>query len=76
VEYQPLYNLSPLVLEMEKRGKTQRLAFIANLTDKNGYGPGIEAIGSQHPRAMVVSDQIQVNVNDWFRGVAAPAWDE
>jgi len=47
-----------------------------SLTDKDGYGIGIEAIGSQHLRASVDSDLIEVNVNDWFGGVAAAAWGE
>jgi beta-galactosidase len=55
---------------------TKRDFLFASLTDKEGYGLGIEAIGSQHLRAMVDSDQIQVNVNDWFGGVAATAWGE
>jgi beta-galactosidase len=55
---------------------TKRNFFFASLADKEGYGVGIEAIGSQHLRAMVDSDQIQVNVSDWFGGVAATAWGE
>jgi len=55
---------------------TKRNFLFASLLDKDGYGLGIEAIGSQHIRAMVDPDQIQVNVNDWFGGVAATAWGE
>ena len=55
---------------------TKRNFLFASLTDRDGYGLGIEAIGSQHLRAMVDSDQIQVNVNDWFGGVGATAWGE
>ncbi|HLV86242.1 MAG TPA: glycoside hydrolase family 2 TIM barrel-domain containing protein [Candidatus Sulfotelmatobacter sp.] len=55
---------------------TKRDFVFASLTDKDGYGLGIEAIGTQHLRAMVDSDEIQVNVNDWFGGVAATAWGE
>lgn len=55
---------------------TKRNFLFASLTDKDGYGLGIEAMGTQHLRAMVDSDQIQVNVNDWFGGVAATAWGE
>ena len=55
---------------------TKRNFVFAALTDKDGYGLGIEAIGAQHLRAMVDSDEIQVNVNDWFGGVAATAWGE
>jgi len=55
---------------------TKRDFLFASLTDGDGYGLGIEAIGSQHFRAMVDEDQIQVNVNDWFGGVAATAWGE
>jgi len=55
---------------------TKRNFIYASLTDKDGYGLGIEAIGSQHLRAMVSDDMIKVNVNDWFGGVAATAWGE
>lgn len=55
---------------------TKRNFVFATLTDKDGYGVGIEAIGSQHLRAMVDTDLIEVNVNDWFGGVAATAWGE
>ena len=55
---------------------TKRNFVFASLTDKDGYGIGIEAIGSQHLRAMVDTDLIEVNVNDWFGGVAATAWGE
>jgi len=48
----------------------------ASLTDQEGYGLGIEAIGTQHLRASVGTDLIEVNVNDWFGGVAATAWGE
>jgi hypothetical protein len=46
------------------------------LTDKEDYGIGIEAIGTQHLRASVAPELIEVNVNDWFGGVAAVAWGE
>jgi hypothetical protein len=55
---------------------TKRNFVFASLTDKDGYGVGIEAIGSQHLRASVDADLIEVNVNDWFGGVAATAWGE
>jgi hypothetical protein len=55
---------------------TKRNFVFASLTDKEGYGIGVEAIGSQHLRAMVDTDLIDVNVNDWFGGVAATAWGE
>lgn len=55
---------------------TKRNFLYATLTDKNGYGLGFEAVGTQHLRTMVDSDVIQVNVNDWFGGVAATAWGE
>jgi beta-galactosidase len=55
---------------------TKRNFIYASLTDKEGYGIGIEAIGQQHLRASVSDDVVQVNVNDWFGGVAAVAWGE
>ena len=55
---------------------TKRNFVSASLTDKEGYGIGIEAIGQQHLRASVADDVIEVNVNDWFGGVAAVAWAE
>jgi hypothetical protein len=55
---------------------TKRNFVFATLTDKGGYGVGVEAVGSQHLRAMVDPDQIEVNVNDWFGGVAAVASGE
>jgi hypothetical protein len=55
---------------------SKRNFVFASLTDKDGYGIGIEAIGSQHLRASVDADVIEVNVNDWFGGVAAAAWGE
>ena len=55
---------------------TKRNFVFAALTDQDGYGVGIEAIGTQHLRAMVDADLIQVNVSDWFGGVAATAWGE
>lgn len=55
---------------------TKRNFIFAMLTDADGYGIGIEAIGAQHLRAMVDSDVIEVNVNDWFGGVAATAYGE
>ncbi len=55
---------------------SKRNFVFASLTDREGYGVGIEAIGSQHLRASVDSYEIEVNVNDWFGGVAATAWGE
>jgi len=55
---------------------SKRNFVFASLTDKEGYGVGIEAIGSQHLRASVGTDLIEVNVNDWFGGVAATSWGE
>jgi len=55
---------------------TKRNLVFATLTDKDGYGVGVEAIGSQHLRAKVGADFIEVNVDDWFGGVAASAWGE
>jgi beta-galactosidase len=55
---------------------TKRNFVYASLLDKNGYGIGIEAIGAQHLRASVANDVIEVNVNDWFGGVAATSWGE
>ena len=55
---------------------SKRNFVFGSLTDKDGYGIGIEAVGSQHLRASVDSDFIEVNVNDWFGGVAAVAWGE
>ena len=55
---------------------SKRHFIFASLTDKEGYGVGIEAIGAQHLRASVGADLIEVNVNDWFGGVAATAWGE
>jgi hypothetical protein len=55
---------------------TKRHFVFATLTDKEGYGIGIEAVGVQHLRASVDSDLIEVNVNDWFGGTAAVAWGE
>ena len=55
---------------------TKRHFVFALLEDKEGYGIGIEAIGTQHVRASVAGDLIEVNVNDWFGGVAATAWGE
>jgi hypothetical protein len=55
---------------------TKRNFVFASLIDNDGYGIGVEAIGSQHLRAMVDTDLIEVNVNDWFGGVAATAWGE
>lgn len=55
---------------------TKRHFVFASLEDKDGYGIGIEAIGTQHFRASVAGDVIEVNVNDWFGGVAAAAWGE
>jgi beta-galactosidase len=55
---------------------SKRNFIFASLTDKEGYGVGIEAIGVQHLRASVDTDLIEVNVNDWFGGVGAAAWGE
>jgi beta-galactosidase len=55
---------------------SKRNFVFGSLTDKDGYGIGIEAVGSQHLRASVDSDFIEVNVNDWFGGVGATAWGE
>ncbi len=55
---------------------SKRNFVFASLTDKEGYGVGIEAIGSQHLRASVDADVIEVNVNDWFGGTGAAAWGE
>jgi hypothetical protein len=55
---------------------TKRDFVFASLTDKEGYGVGVEAIGSQHLRASVDADLIQVNVNDWFGGVGSTASGE
>jgi beta-galactosidase len=55
---------------------TKRNFVFASLVDKDGYGIGIEAEGSQHLRTTVAGDIIEVNVNDWFGGVAATAWGE
>jgi beta-galactosidase len=55
---------------------TKRNFVFASLLDKDGYGIGIEAVGAQHLRASVQGDVIEVNVNDWFGGVAATAWGE
>ena len=52
---------------------SKRNFIFASLTDKEGYGVGIEAIGSQHLRASVDADVIEVNVNDWFGGTGATA---
>ena len=55
---------------------TKRNFVFALLSDKEGYGVGMEAVGAQHLRASVDTDVIEVNVNDWFGGVAATAWGE
>lgn len=55
---------------------TKRNFVFASLLDKDGYGIGMEAIGTQHLRTSVGVDVIEVNVNDWFGGVAATAWGE
>jgi len=55
---------------------TKRNFVYASLTDKNGYGIGIKAVGKQHLRASVGDDLIEVNVNDWYGGVAAVGWGE
>jgi hypothetical protein len=55
---------------------TKRSFVFATLTDKQGYGIGVEAVGTQHLRASVDPELIEVNVNDWFGGTAAVAWGE
>ncbi|MGB8011868.1 MAG: beta-galactosidase domain 4-containing protein [Terriglobales bacterium] len=55
---------------------SKRNFVFAALSDKDGYGVGIEAVGSQHLRASVDASLIEVNVNDWFGGVGATAWGE
>jgi len=55
---------------------SKRNFIFASLTDKEGYGVGIEAIGAQHLRTSVANDLIEVNVNDWFGGTGAAAWGE
>jgi len=55
---------------------TKRNFDYATLLDKEGYGIGVEAIGTQHLRASVDADLIEVNVSDWFGGTAAVAWGE
>lgn len=55
---------------------SKRNFIFASLIDREGYGIGIEAIGTQHLRATVAPDLIEVNVNDWFGGTGAVAWGE
>jgi len=78
---QPVPPTQPFALDDTPIGtndfrSTKRNFVFASLTDKDGYGVGIEAIGSQHLRASIDTDLIEVNVNDWFGGVAATAWGE
>ena len=78
---QPVPPTQPYALDDTTMGtndfrSTKRTFVYASLTDKEGYGIGIQAIGKQHLRAMVDDDLIEVNVNDWFGGVAAVAWGE
>jgi hypothetical protein len=70
------YALDDSVMGTNDFRSTKRNFVYASLTDKDGYGVGIEAIGQQHLRTSVDDDLIQVNVNDWFGGVAAVAWGE
>ena len=78
---QPVPPIQPFALDDTPLGtndfrSTKRNFVFASLLDKEGYGIGIEAIGTQHVRASVAGDVIEVNVNDWFGGVAATAWGE
>ena len=78
---QPVPPTQPFALDDTPLGtndfrSTKRNFVFASLVDKEGYGIGIEAIGTQHVRASVAGDVIEVNVNDWFGGVAAAAWGE
>ena len=78
---QPVPPTQPFALDDTPLGtndfrSTKRNFVFASFTDKEGYGIGIEAIGSQHLRASVRPDLIEVNVNDWFGGTAATAWGE
>jgi hypothetical protein len=70
------YSLDDTPMGTNDFRSSKRNFLFASLTDKDGYGVGIEAVGSQHLRASVDSDLIEVNVNDWFGGVAATAWGE
>lgn len=78
---QPVPPTQPFALDDTPLGtndfrSTKRNFVFASLVDKEGYGIGIEAVGTQHVRASVAGDVIEVNVNDWFGGVAATAWGE
>lgn len=78
---QPVPPTQPFALDDTPLGtndfrSTKRNFVFASLTDKEGYGVGIEAVGSQHLRASVDPDLIEVNVNDWFGGTGAVAWGE
>lgn len=78
---QPVPPTQPFALDDTPLGindfrSTKRNFVFAALTDKDGYGIGIEAVGSQHLRASVDPDLIEVNVNDWFGGTGAVAWSE
>ncbi|HEV2398796.1 MAG TPA: glycoside hydrolase family 2 TIM barrel-domain containing protein [Candidatus Sulfotelmatobacter sp.] len=70
------FNLDDTPLGTNDFRSTKRDFVFASLTDKDGYGVGIQAVGSQHLRASVSPDMIEVNVNDWFGGTAAVAWGE
>jgi hypothetical protein len=78
---QPVPPTQPYALDDTPLGtndfrSTKRNFVFATLTDKEGYGIGIEAVGAQHLRASVDPEFIEVNVNDWFGGTAAVAWGE
>jgi hypothetical protein len=53
---------------------TEMHSLCASMAGRNVAEP--VGVGSQHLRAMVHTDLIEVNVNDWFGGVAATAWGE
>jgi len=78
---QPVPPTQPFALDDTPLGtndfrSTKRHFVFASLEDNEGYGIGIEAEGTQHLRASVAGDVVEVNVNDWFGGVAAAAWGE
>jgi len=70
------YELDDTPLGTNDFRSIKRNFVFASLTDREGYGIGVEAIGSQHLRASVRPDLIEVNVNDWFGGTGAVAWGE
>lgn len=78
---QPVPPTQPFALDDSPLGtndfrSTKRHFVFASLVDREGYGIGLQAIGTQHIRASVAGDVIEVNVNDWFGGIAATAWGE